>query len=546
MCGIVGIIGKNSVSAPLLEGLARLEYRGYDSAGIATIHDGRIDRRRAVGKLSALRTELAGNPLAGTTGIGHTRWATHGAPSTANAHPHSGAKVAVVHNGIIENYAELREELSQHGIEFESQTDTETIAKLLAFHLKKGRAPRNAFSLTLKDLKGAFALAVLFEEEPETLYGARQGSPLAIGRGEGDREGEMFIGSDAYALAPFTNKVTYLSDGDWAVIERNRIEIFDSTDASVSREEQISDASATMVDKGEHRHFMAKEIHEQPEVIGHTLSAYIDPVEGHVRLPDGGIDFAQISSLTLSACGTAYYAACIAKYWFETFAKLPVEHDIASELRYRQVPYREGGAALFISQSGETADTLAALRDAKAAGQKIGAIINVPESTIAREADALYPTHAGPEIGVASTKAFTCQLATLACLAVAAGVQRGVLSAGEEKQLLTALLETPRQVAEALTMDGAIKDLAHDIAAARDVLYLGRGVSFPLAMEGALKLKEISYIHAEGYAAGELKHGPIALIDDDVPVIVIAPPDALFDKTISNMQEVMARGGKSV
>ncbi|MEM9988683.1 MAG: glutamine--fructose-6-phosphate transaminase (isomerizing), partial [Pseudomonadota bacterium] len=354
MCGIVGIIGKTSVSAPLVEGLARLEYRGYDSAGIATIHDGRIDRRRAVGKLSALRTELAGNPLAGTTGIGHTRWATHGAPSTANAHPHSGAKVAVVHNGIIENYAELREELSQHGIEFESQTDTETIAKLLAFHLAKGRAPRNAFSLTLKDLKGAFALAVLFEEEPETLYGARQGSPLAIGRGEGDREGEMFIGSDAYALAPFTNKVTYLSDGDWAVIERNRIEIFDSTDASVSREEQISDASATMVDKGEHRHFMAKEIHEQPEVIGHTLSAYIDPVEGHVRLPDGGIDFAQISSLTLSACGTAYYAACIAKYWFETFAKLPVEHDIASELRYRQVPYREGGAALFISQSGET------------------------------------------------------------------------------------------------------------------------------------------------------------------------------------------------
>ena len=540
MCGIVGIIGKDAVSHALVEGLARLEYRGYDSAGIATITDGQIDRRRAVGKLSALREVLSETPIGGTVGIGHTRWATHGAPTVANAHPHAAPRVGLVHNGIIENFADLRDELDQTGVGFESETDTETVAKLIGHYLEKGDAPRAAFEKTLARLEGAFALAVLFEDDPETLYAARRGSPLAIGRGDG----EMFLGSDAYALAPFTNKVTYLAEGDWAVVQRQGFDIFDETGKPVTRAEKISDASAAMVDKGEHRHFMAKEIHEQPEVIGHTLSSYLDPVSRRVALPEGGIDFRTINSITISACGTAYYAGLIAKYWFETFAKLPVESDIASELRYRQVPYQPGGAALFVSQSGETADTLAALRDAKAAGQKIGAVVNVPESTIAREADALYPTHAGPEIGVASTKAFTCQLATLACIAIAAGVQRGVLSEDDEARLLKALLEIPRHVADALTMDEALKSIAHDIAAARDVLYLGRGVSFPLALEGALKLKEISYIHAEGYAAGELKHGPIALIDEHVPVVVVAPPDALFEKTVSNMHEVMARGGK--
>ncbi len=442
MCGIVGIIGKEAVSDALVEGLARLEYRGYDSAGIATIAEGRLDRRRAVGKLSALRSVLHDSPLPGVVGIGHTRWATHGAPTTANAHPHAGERVAVVHNGIIENFADLRADLSAHGMNFESETDTETVAKLIAQKLGAGQPPREAFAASLGQLEGAFALAVLIEDEPETLYVARRGSPLAIGRGQG----EMFVGSDAYALAPFTNKVTYLADGDWAIVTRQGMEVFDSAGAPVKRDEKLSDASAALVDKGEHRHFMAKEIHEQPEVISHTLAAYIDPVARQVRLPDEGIDFSAISAITLSACGTAYYAAQTAKYWFETFAQLPVEHDIASELRYRDVPYREGGAALLISQSGETADTLAALRDAKEAGQKIGAIVNVPESTIAREADALYPTYAGPEIGVASTKAFTCQLATLACLAIGAGRARGVLSAEEEQALVTALLEVPRPI----------------------------------------------------------------------------------------------------
>lgn len=540
MCGIVGIIGNDAVSASLVEGLARLEYRGYDSAGIATIEGGRLDRRRAVGRLAALREELGTNPLGGFVGIGHTRWATHGAPTVANAHPHAAPRVALVHNGIIENFADLRAELAAVGVVFESQTDTETVAKLIGHLLAGGQSPRDAFAMAIGRLEGAFALAVLIEDEPETIYCARQGSPLAIGRGEG----EMFVGSDAYALAPFTNKVTYLAEGDWAIVERGGVQIFGADNAPVTRPERLSDASAALVDKGEHRHFMAKEIYEQPEVIGHTLSVFVDPVAQKIVLPEDGIDFSAISSITLSACGTAYYAASIAKYWFETFAKLPVEHDIASELRYRNVPYREGGAALFVSQSGETADTLAALRDAKAAGQKIGAVVNVPESTIAREADALYPTKAGPEIGVASTKAFTCQLVTLACLAIGAGRARNVLSEAEEKELVAALLKTPRQMAEALTMAQSITTLATEMAAARDVLYLGRGVSFPLAMEGALKLKEISYIHAEGYAAGELKHGPIALIDEAVPVIVIAPPDALFDKTVSNMHEVMARGGK--
>ena len=547
MCGIVGIIGRGDVQHALLDGLQRLEYRGYDSAGLATVHEGQLSRRRAVGKLSALREVLAEDPLPGATGIGHTRWATHGAPTVANAHPHEGARVAVVHNGIIENFASLRDELQADGVTFESQTDTETIAKLIGRRLERGEAPRDAFSGVLGRLEGAFALAVLFEDEPETLYAARRGSPLAIGRGEGS----MYLGSDAYALAPFTNRVTYLEDGDWAVVTRGGTEVFGPDGAPVARPEQVSDATAALVDKGGHRHFMAKEIHEQPEVVAHTLSAYLDPVAGRVRLPEAGpegaaagIDFAAVSRLTISACGTAYIAGLIAKYWFESLARLPVEIDIASELRYRDVAYPEEGAALFISQSGETADTLAALREAKRQNQRIGAVVNVPESTIAREADALYPTHAGPEIGVASTKAFTCQLATLACLAVAAGVQRGHLTEGDEARLIGTLMEAPRHINEALAMDAALKDLATEMAQARDVLYLGRGVSYPLALEGALKLKEISYIHAEGYAAGELKHGPIALIDESVPVIVIAPRDRHFEKTISNMHEVMARGGR--
>lgn len=545
MCGIVGIIGQGDVQDQLIEGLQRLEYRGYDSAGIAAVDGGTLARRRAVGKLSELRKRVAADPLSGHTGIGHTRWATHGRPTEANAHPHSGTRVAVVHNGIIENFGSLREELEAQGITFESQTDTETVAKLIGRGVDQGKSPRAAFADALGRLEGAFALAVLFEDEPETLYCARRGSPLAIGRGTGAKEGsEMYLGSDAYALAPFTNRVTYLAEGDWAVVTRAGAEIMDADGTAVTRAEQVSSASDLMVDKGEYRHFMAKEIHEQPEVIGHTLSAYLDPVAGRVRLPEDGIDFSDVTALTISACGTAYFAGLVAKYWFETYARLPVEIDIASELRYRDVPYREGGAALFVSQSGETADTLAALRDAKAAGQRIGAVVNVAESSIAREADALYPTHAGPEIGVASTKAFTCQLATLACIAVGAGVQRGVVDRAQEAELLAALLEAPRLVAEALRKDGAIKALAQDMSQARDVLYLGRGISFPLALEGALKLKEISYIHAEGYAAGELKHGPIALIDEDVPVIVLAPRDALFDKTVSNMHEVMARGGK--
>ncbi|WP_370336569.1 glutamine--fructose-6-phosphate transaminase (isomerizing) [Parvularcula marina] len=540
MCGIVGIIGKEDVSGSLVEGLSRLEYRGYDSAGIATIAEGRLGRRRAVGKLGKLRERLNSEPLGGKIGIGHTRWATHGAPTEANAHPHATSKVAIVHNGIIENFAELREELVAAGATFESETDTETVAQLVEHYLAKGKPPAEAFSSALGRLEGAFALAVMVESEPRTLYCARRGSPLAIGRGEG----EMFVGSDAYALAPFTRRVTYLSDGDWAVVTPETVSIFDADGGEVLRPEQLSDASAALVDKGEHRHFMAKEIHEQPEVLGHAISAYVDPVARKVVLPEGGIDFSKVTALTMSACGTAFYATLVAKYWFETYARLPVETDIASELRYRDVPYREGGAALFISQSGETADTLAALRDAKEAGQQVGAIVNVPESTIAREADALYPTHAGPEIGVASTKAFTCQLATLASLAIAAGVARGVLSREDEERLTGVLLEAPRHVAEMLHADKSLEAIAAEVATARDVLYLGRGGSYPLALEGALKLKEISYIHAEGYAAGELKHGPIALIDEAVPVVVLAPRDAVFDKTISNMHEVMARGGK--
>jgi glucosamine--fructose-6-phosphate aminotransferase (isomerizing) len=543
MCGIVGILGKSDVAPLIVEGLKRLEYRGYDSAGIATLHDGRLDRRRAPGKLSALEAVLAARPLSGAAGIGHTRWATHGAANETNAHPHATARIALVHNGIIENFAELRRELREKGYKFESETDSEVCAQLITYYLEsENLPPKEAFARALKRVRGAFALAVLVLGEEDLLMGARRGSPLAIGRGDG----EMFLGSDAYALAPFTNRVTYLDEGDWTALSRSGFEIFNAAGAPVERPEFITSAADQMVDKDGYRHFMAKEIHEQPEVIAHTLSRYLDPASETVRLPAGAFDFAALDRLTISACGTAYYAGLIAKYWFETWAGLPIEIDVASELRYRDVPYRKGGGALYISQSGETADTLAALREARAHGQKIAAVVNVPESSIAREADVIFPMAAGPEIGVASTKAFTCQLTALACIAIAAGRARGRLDEQEERRLVHALIEVPRHVAEALGQSAAIEAIANEIAKASDVLYIGRGVNFPLAMEGALKLKEISYIHAEGYAAGELKHGPIALIDEQLPVIVIAPRDALYEKTISNMHEVMARNGKAL
>ncbi len=543
MCGIIGILGKSDVAPQIVEGLKRLEYRGYDSAGVATIRDGRLDRRRASGRLAALNEKLSALPLPGATGIGHTRWATHGAPTDANAHPHATEKVALVHNGIIENFAELREELKTKGFSFASQTDSEVAAQLITYYLRNEKlAPKDAVKAALGRMRGAFAFAIIFSGEDDLLIAARRGSPLAIGRGEG----EMFVGSDAYALAPFTNRVTYLEEGDYAIITRAGFEIYDEQGRLANRPETISSASENMVDKDGHRHFMAKEIHEQPEVIAHTLSRYIDAATGEIRLPKGSFDFASLERLTISACGTAYYAGLISKYWFEAWARLPVEIDIASELRYRDVPYPGNGGALFVSQSGETADTLAALRDAKAHDQKIAAVVNVPESSIAREADIIFPMAAGPEIGVASTKAFTCQLAALAAIAIAAGRQRGVLSEAQSRDLVTSLLQTPRLVGEALKQAPKIEETAREIAKARDTLYVGRGVSFPLAMEGALKLKEISYIHAEGYAAGELKHGPIALIDRDMPVVVIAPSDRHYEKTISNMHEVMARDGMAL
>ncbi len=543
MCGIIGILGSSDVAPAILAGLTRLEYRGYDSAGVATLNQGRIERRRASGKLSALEVALKADPLTGATGIGHTRWATHGAPTQINAHPHATERVAVVHNGIIENFAELRDELIEKGASFQSETDAEVCPQLITYYLQhENCAPAEAFHKAISRMRGAFAFAAIFAGEDDLMICARKGSPLAIGRGDD----EMFLGSDAYALAPFTNRVTYLEEGDWAVVTRKGFDIFTLNGEKARRRETISSAAAGLIDKDGHRHFMAKEIHEQPDVIAHTISRYVDPTTRTVTLPNGAFDFAKLDRLTISACGTAFYAGLIAKYWFESFAKLPVEADIASELRYRNVPYPAGGGAIYISQSGETADTLAALRDAKAHGQKIAAVVNVPESSIAREADIVFPIAAGTEIGVASTKAFTCQLVALACLAIAAGRARGALSAEEEHRLVGALLETPRKVAEALKSGHAIEAIAHEIAKASDILYIGRGVSFPIALEGALKLKEISYIHAEGYAAGELKHGPIALIDEDLPVVVIAPMDAQFEKTLSNMHEVMARGGKAL
>src|SRR4051812_45236733 len=543
MCGIVGILGREPVAGLLVDALKRLEYRGYDSAGVATLEAGQLARRRAEGKLRNLEAKLTREPLAGTIGIGHTRWATHGRPTEHNAHPHATERLAVVHNGIIENFRELRDELEKTGATFGSDTDTEVVAHLVTREMKNGRSPAEAVAAALPRLRGAFALAFLFADEDNLIIGARKGSPLAIGYGDG----EMYLGSDAIALAPFTDTISYLEDGESAVLTRAGVEVRDGKGGKVERAVLRSSASAFLVDKGNFRHFMAKEIHEQPEVVGHTLAHYIDMAAERVRLPvELPFDFRALERVAISACGTAYYAGLIAKYWFERFARLSVEIDVASEFRYREVPLKAGGLAIFVSQSGETADTLATLRYAKEQKQHILSIVNVPSSTIARKSDVVMPTLAGPEIGVASTKAFTCQLAALCCLAIAAGRARKVLSADDERKLVRALIEVPRHMNEALRLEPRIEQLAHTLAHSRDVLYLGRGTSYPIALEGALKLKEISYIHAEGYAAGELKHGPIALIDETMPVIVIAPHDRVFEKTVSNMQEVAARGGKII
>ncbi len=543
MCGIVGILGKEPVAEGIVAALRRLEYRGYDSAGVATLEGNKIERRRAPGKLRNLEDLLHSEPLKGLSGIGHTRWATHGVPNEMNAHPHVAGDVVIVHNGIIENFREIKEELAAKGVVFESQTDTEVVAHLIAMERKNGKAPRQAVEAALKRLEGAFAFAILFRDEDDLLIGARKGSPLAVGYGDG----EMFLGSDAIALAPFTNRVSYLEDGDWVALTRNSVELFDVNGKKVDRAVTYTQASALMVDKGNHRHFMAKEIAEQPEVVGHTLAEFVDFGERSIRLPDDlPFDFSKLDRLVITACGTASYAGLTAKYWFERIARLPTEVDIASEFRYREAPLSKNGLTIVISQSGETADTLAAMRYSKSQGQHTLAIVNVPESTIARESEAVLRTYAGPEIGVASTKAFTCQLTVLACLAIAAGKARGTITREKEQELVSALIEAPRHMVEILKEEKHIAAVAKEISAARDVLFLGRGINFPIALEGALKLKEISYIHAEGYAAGELKHGPIALIDEHVPVIVIAPRDDLFDKTISNMEEVAARGGKIV
>jgi glutamine---fructose-6-phosphate transaminase (isomerizing) len=543
MCGIVGILGKGPVAQNIVEALRRLEYRGYDSAGVATLENGAIDRRRAVGKLRNLAELLERQPLKGNAGIGHTRWATHGGVTETNAHPHVVGDVVIVHNGIIENFRALKDELVAEGAVFTTQTDTEVVAQLLARETARGTAPREAVRAVLKRLEGAFALAILFRGEHDLLIGARNGPPLAVGHGQG----EMFLGSDAIALSPFTNRITYLEDGDWVVLTHNSLEIRDAEDRHVVRPMSFSQASSMLVDKGNHRHFMAKEIAEQPEVVGHTLAEYVDFAERTVRLPDKlPFDFKALDRLTITACGTASYAGLAAKYWFEKVARLPTEVDIASEFRYREAPLPKQGLAIVVSQSGETADTLAALRYCKSQGQHTVAIVNVPESTIARESELVIRTFAGPEIGVASTKAFTCQLTALACLALMAGKARGTVDRAQERELVGALIEAPRHMAEILKDEKHIGTVAREIAHAKDVLYLGRGINYPIALEGALKLKEISYIHAEGYAAGELKHGPIALVDENVPVIVIAPRDELYEKTISNMEEVAARGGKIV
>ncbi|MGX5712725.1 glutamine--fructose-6-phosphate transaminase (isomerizing) [Sphingopyxis terrae subsp. ummariensis] len=542
MCGIIGIIGQAQVADRLVDGLRRMEYRGYDSAGVCTVEDGQLIRRRAEGKLNNLVKELAGHPAPGTVGIAHTRWATHGAPTTSNAHPHATQEVALVHNGIIENFKPLREALQARGRVFESETDTEVVAHLVSEQVEAGKSPQEAVQAVLPQLRGAFALAIAFRQHPDLLIGARLGSPLVVGYGEG----ETYLGSDALALAPLTQKISYLEEGDWVVITKDGAQIHDADNNPVTREITTSGVTAAAVEKGNYRHFMQKEIFEQPTVVAQTLSSYIRPLEQTVALPQMDFDLSAIDRITIVACGTSYYAGMVAKYWFETFARVPVDIDVASEFRYRDPVLQPGGLALFISQSGETADTLAALRHCKANGQTIAVVVNVPTSSMAREADLLLPTHAGPEIGVASTKAFTCQLAVLAALAAHLALKKCKLTEGDEREIVKHLIEAPAALNAALAHDEEIAAMAHLIAPARDVLYLGRGPDYPLALEGALKLKEISYIHAEGYASGEMKHGPIALIDEAVPVIVLAPSGPLFEKTVSNMQEVMARGGKVV
>ncbi|MAU41800.1 MAG: glutamine--fructose-6-phosphate transaminase (isomerizing) [Kordiimonas sp.] len=542
MCGIIGIIGKEDVSSRIIEGLKRLEYRGYDSAGVATIHDGRLDRRRAEGKLVNLEQKLQQTSLPGHIGIGHTRWATHGAPTENNAHPHTTEKVGVVHNGIIENFRLLREELSAKGHSFVSETDTEVIAHLVTDFLDQGHPPRDAAREAIARLEGAFAIAIIFEGDNELMIGARKGSPLVLGYGDG----EMYLGSDAIALAQLTNRITYLEEGDRVELQNSVAVIFDENNKEIIRPVVLAAATGAMIDKGNYRHYMLKEIFEQPTVVGQTIGSYVDPLKGHVELPDLGFDLADVERVTIIACGTSFYAGMVAKYWLEQIARVSVEVDIASEFRYREAVMPKNGLAIFISQSGETADTLAALRYAKSQDQKILSIVNVPESSMERESDAVLHTHAGPEIGVASTKAFTCQLSVLACLAIATAKAKDTIDADGEDRLCQALTEVPARMADVLNHDEAIRELADDVAKARDVLYLGRGTEYPIAMEGALKLKEISYIHAEGYAAGEMKHGPIALIDEDVPIIMIAPCGTLFDKTVSNMQEVIARKGQVI
>ncbi|MEY4720528.1 MAG: hypothetical protein RIQ46_253 [Pseudomonadota bacterium] len=542
MCGIIGIVGKEEVADRLVDGLRRMEYRGYDSAGVCTLHGGELVRRRAEGKLANLVRELARDPAPGTVGIAHTRWATHGAPTAANAHPHATEELALVHNGIIENFKPLREALTARGRKFESDTDTEVVAHLISELVEGGASPEDAVKAALPQLRGAFALAIAFRSHPDMLIGARLGSPLVVGYGDG----ETYLGSDALALAPLTQKISYLEEGDWVIVRQDGVQVFDKDNRPVTREITTSGASAAAVEKGQFRHFMQKEIYEQPTVVAQTLRSYLRQLDQSVALPQIDFDLSTISRVTIVACGTSYYAGMVAKYWFEQFARLPVDIDVASEFRYRDPVLEPGGLSLFISQSGETADTLAALRHCKAAGQTIAVVVNVPTSSMAREADLLLPTHAGPEIGVASTKAFTCQLAVLAALAAHLAVKRGRMSREEEAEVVRHLLEAPASLNAALAHDDEIAKMAHLIAPARDVLYLGRGPDYPLALEGALKLKEISYIHAEGYASGEMKHGPIALIDEAVPVIVLAPSGPLFEKTVSNMQEVRARGGKVV
>ncbi|UWR18266.1 glutamine--fructose-6-phosphate transaminase (isomerizing) [Sulfitobacter pontiacus] len=541
MCGIVGILGQHEVAPTLVEALKRLEYRGYDSAGIATIDAGKLDRRRAVGKLVNLSDLLVHEPLAGKSGIGHTRWATHGAPSVTNAHPHQAGPVAVVHNGIIENFRELRAELSKDGVEFVTETDTETVVLLTQKYMAEGLGPVDAATKTIARLHGAFALAFLFDGEDDLMIGARKGAPLAVGYGDN----EMYLGSDAIALSPMTDRVTYLEEGDRAVLTRTSVKIYDANDAPVDRVVKKISLDTTRIDKAGHKHFMAKEIAEQPAVIGEALSRYLT-ADGEIMLPDPGLDFTKIDRITMVACGTAFYACLTAKYWFEQIARMPVEVDVASEFRYREPPISDRTMALFVSQSGETADTLAALRYCAGKADLITSVVNVTESSIARESNLALPIHAGVEVGVASTKAFTCQLTVLFLMVLKAAVDRGAITKEELADYVSGLRSMPSLINTALEQNTALRDEAYKLSSARDVLFLGRGAMFPLALEGALKLKEISYIHAEAYASGELKHGPIALIDENVPVVVMAPNDTLFDKTVSNMQEVMARKGKVI